>query len=192
MFARLRPRLARAGLHLFGWKAIGKRPDLPRMVITAYPHTSNWDLLVYLMVAWELGVPLSWMGKDALFRGPVGVVMRRLGGIGIRRDRRENVVEQMEKNFAAADELCLLIAAEGTRARTEYWKSGFYHIALAANVPISPAFIDYERKEAGFERLVHLTGDPKADMDELRDRYAGRVGRYPELQSPIRLREESV
>ena len=185
-------RFARICLGLGGWTVVGKKPDVPKMVITAYPHTSNWDLLVYVLTAWVLGIPLSWMGKDALFRGPTGVLMRLIGGIAIRRDRSENVVEQMKKNFAEREELCLLIAPEGTRGHVPYLKSGFYHIAVTAGVPIAPAFIDYARKEAGMGILVESSGDVREDMDRLREFYQGRVGRYPESVGELRLREEDA
>lgn len=183
-------RLARAGLRLFGWKAVGKRPDVPQMVVIAYPHTSNWDLPVYILVAWELGMPLSWMGKDALFRGLSGALLRRLGGIPITRDRSEDVVQQMKRHFEASDELCLVIAPEGTRSHVEYWKSGFYHIAVGAGVPLALAFIDYERKEAGIGPLVYPSGNSRSDMDVLREFYQGRVGRYQSSQGAVRLRDE--
>jgi 1-acyl-sn-glycerol-3-phosphate acyltransferase len=139
-----------------------------------------------------MGVPLAWMGKDALFRPPLGWALRALNGIPIHRDRRENVVEQMKRNFAEREELCLLIATEGTRSYVDYWKSGFYHIARAADVPLALAFIDYPRKEAGLGPLIHLSGDITRDMDQLRKFYEGRVGRFPDLQGEIRLREESA
>jgi 1-acyl-sn-glycerol-3-phosphate acyltransferase len=184
------PYLARICLRLAGWTVVGKKPDVPKMVITAYPHTSNWDLVVYILTAWVLGIPLSWMGKDVLFRGLSGVLLRPLGGIAIHRDRRENVVEQMKRNFSERDELCLLIAPEGTRSYVPHLKSGFYHIAVSAGVPIAPSFIDYARKEAGMLGLVEPTGDVRKDMDRLRELYRGRVARYPECVGEVRLREE--
>ena len=185
-------RLARFCLRIAGWTLVGKKPDVPKMVITAYPHTSNWDLALYLLSAWALGVPLAWMGKDALFRGPTGVVLRRLGGIGIRRDRSENVVAQMKRTFAERDELCLLIAVEGTRSHVPYLKSGFYHIARSAGVPIALGFLDYGRKQTGIGGLVEPTGDIRADMDRLRNFFDGRVGLYPERVGEMRLREEDA
>ncbi len=162
------------------------------MVITAYPHTSNWDFAIYLLSAWALGIPLAWMGKDALFRGPVGVVLRRLGGIGIRRDRNENVVAQMKRTFAERDELCLLIPVEGTRSHVPYLKSGFYHIAFTAGVPIAVSFMDYRRKESGIASLVEPTGDICADMDRLRNFFDSGSGLYPERAGEVRLREEDA
>jgi 1-acyl-sn-glycerol-3-phosphate acyltransferase len=182
--------IARALLRILGWRAVGVRPDVAKMVIVAYPHTSNWDLFFYLLVAWEMGVPLAWMGKDTLFRPPLGWLLSWLNGIPIHRDRRENVVEQMQRNFAERDELCLLIAAEGTRSYVEQWKSGFYHIARAADVPLALAFIDYPRRESGLGPLIYTSGDVSKDMDELRAFYDGRVGLYPEYQGRIRLHEE--
>ncbi|MFP6605907.1 MAG: 1-acyl-sn-glycerol-3-phosphate acyltransferase [Myxococcota bacterium] len=185
-------RLARFCLKLAGWTIVGKKPDVPKMVITAYPHTSNWDLLFYLLSAWALRVPLSWMGKESLFRGPAGVILRRLGGIAIRRDRNENVVAQMKRRFDERDELCLLIPLEGTRRYVPYLRSGFYHIAVTAGVPIALGFLDYGEKQAGIGGLVEPTGDVRRDMDGLRDFFDGRVGLYPECAGEVRLREEDA
>jgi 1-acyl-sn-glycerol-3-phosphate acyltransferase len=178
-------------LRLFGWQAIGALPSVRKMVLLGYPHTSSWDLLVYVLVAWRFGISLSWMGKEELFRGASGVLMRALNGIAVRRGRRENVVQQMARVFAERDELYLLIAPEGTRKRVDYLKSGFYQIARAANVPICPCFVDYERKRSGIGPLVYPSGDVKKDMDAIRAFYQeNAVGRHPELTGRFRLPEE--
>ena len=130
-------------------------------------------------------------GKEELFRGASGVLMRALNGISVRRGRRENVVQQMARAFAERDELYLLIAPEGTRKRVDYLKSGFYQIARAANVPIWPGFVDYERKRSGVGPLVYPSGDVKKDMDALRAFYReNAAGRHPELTGRFRLPEE--
>ena len=181
--------LARLCLRVVGWRTIGERPQVNKMIVIAFPHTSNWDLPLYVLTAWVFGIPLAWMGKDALFRGPLGVLMRALGGIAIFRDRRENVVQQMASRFAEEEELCLVIAIEGTRSYVDYVKSGFYQIALAAQVPLCTGFLDYERKEAGVGPLVYPTGDADEDMRALREFYAGKVARYPEQMGRIHLRD---
>ena len=179
---------ARLCLRAVGWRAIGVRPSVSKMVVIAFPHTSNWDLPLYILTAWVLGIPLAWMGKDALFRGPLGVVMRALGGVPIFRDRRENVVQQMAERFAEQDVLCLMIAIEGTRSYVDYVKSGFYQIALAAQVPLCPGFLDYERKESGLGPLLLPTGDVDEDLRVLSEFYASKVALRPELMGRIRLR----
>lgn len=183
-------RAARFCLRLAGWTVVGSKPDVPKMVIAGYPHTSNWDLLLYLLAAWALGIPLEWMGKEALFRGPGGALLRRLGGIPIRRDRRENTVAQMKRRFAERDVLCLVITPEGTRGHVLHLKSGFYHIALDAGVPIAVGFVDYARKEVGIAGVLEPTGDVRADLDRLRELWRGCVGLYPEAAGVVRLLEE--
>ncbi len=178
-------------LRLFGWQVIGVRPPVRKMVLLGYPHTSSWDLLLYVLVAWHFGISLSWMGKEELFRGALGPLMRALNGIPVRRGHRENVVQQMARAFAERDELYLLIAPEGTRKRVDYLKSGFYQIARAANVPICPGFVNYERKRSGCGPLVYPSRDTKKDMDALRAFYQDNAAAcYPELTGRFRLPEE--
>lgn len=183
--------LCRAFLRLTGWKVVGGPPDAPKCVVIAAPHTSNWDLVFMLAMAGALGIRVSWMGKDTIFRAPFGSIMRRLGGIPVRRHAAHNVVEQMVDAFGATDRLLLAIPAEGTRSKTDHWKSGFYHIARGANVPVVPSYLDYGRKQGGFAPPIVLTGDIPADMDRFRAVYAGVTGRRPTDQGPVRLREEA-
>ena len=180
----------RALLRLFGWKVDGVAPDAPKMVVIAAPHTSNWDFILMLLMAGALGLRISWMGKDALFRGPFGPIMRRLGGIPVERGAPQNLVEQMVDRFAAAERLVLAVPPEATRRAADYWKSGFYHIARGANVPVAPSILDYGRKTGGFGPTITLTGDVSADMDRFRAVYEGVAGKRPTYQGPIRLREE--
>ena len=184
--------IARLVLWVAGWKQLDPPPDAPRYVAIAAPHTSNWDLVLLLAVAWLNRVKLSWMGKHTLFRWPFGWLLRALGGIPIDRRSRHNVVEQMAEVFRRAKRLVLAIPPEGTRKRADYWKSGFYQIARLAGVPIVPGALDYGRKEASAGPLI-LPGEDTlaADMDRIRSFYAGKRGRFPELMGPIRLQEES-
>ena len=118
--------------------------------------------------------------------------MRRLGVIPVRRDSGEGLVEQMVDEFASSDRMALVIAPEGTRSRAEFWRSGFYHIARAAGVPLVMTFLDYAHKRAGVGGIVHLTGEIAADMDVIRDFYSGIEGKRPENQGPIVVREEGA
>jgi 1-acyl-sn-glycerol-3-phosphate acyltransferase len=185
-------RLAAWCLRAAGWTLVGPKPDAPKVILFGYPHTSNWDLVVYVLAAWALDVPLAWMGKHQLFRGPAGPLMQWLGGIPIHRDRRENVVSQMARAFDERGELYLVITPEGTRGRVDFLKSGFYHIALAARVPIALGLLDYATKRVGFGPLQHPSGDVHKDMDAIRAFYEGRVGLYPERAGRLRLREEDA
>lgn len=181
---------ARLVLRATGWETEGERPAPARFVLIAAPHTSNWDLLFLLALAERYGIRVSWMGKHSLFRGPMGPVMRALGGIAVRRHERRNMVEAMADEFAARERLCLVVPAEGTRGRTEYWKSGFYHIARAAGVPIVMGYLDYARRRGGFGPALLPSGDVAADMDHIRAFYSDKTGRYPDRFGPVRLREE--
>ena len=183
--------LARSFLWLTGWKAEGAPPDEARFVLVGAPHTSNWDLAYLLAIATVLDVKPSWMGKEALFFPPLGWLLRRLGGIPVVRHRQENVVAQMTRAFEAAESMVLTVAAEGTRKVTTHWKSGFYHIAQSAGVPIVLGYLDYSRRRGGFGPAVDATGDVRRDMDEIRRFYSDKVGRHPDQFGEIRLLEES-
>jgi 1-acyl-sn-glycerol-3-phosphate acyltransferase len=161
-------------------------------VLIAAPHTSNWDLAYLLAFAAIHDLRISFMMKHTVFRGPFGPLFRSLGGIPIRRHQRESLVKQMVEAFAARDEFVLVVPAEGTRARVETWKSGFYHIASEAGVPIVLSYLDYARKRGGFGPAVVPTGRYREDMDVIRDFYADKSGRHPELFAEPRIREEAT
>ena len=182
--------LARLSLRWSGWEAEGEKPAAEKYVLIAAPHTTNWDLFHLLSLAWFLGVKISWMGKEDLFRGPMGTVMRALGGIPVQRDRSTRLVDQMAAVFAASDSLVLTVPAEGTRSYVPYWKSGFYHIAREAQVPIVLGYLDYSRKRGGFGPELIPTGNVREDMEEVRAFYESIVGKYPEKFGAIRLKEE--
>lgn len=182
--------LARLVLRLTGWRLRDPVPTLRRYVLIAAPHTSNWDLLYLLALAWSAGVSVSWMGKHTLFPPLLGRVMRWLGGIPVRRERRNDLVSQLRELFRERSDLILVVPAEGTRDRVEYWKSGFYRIALASDVPVVPGYLHYPTRCGGFGAPLHLSGDIARDMDALRSFYADKVGRHPESAGPVRLREE--
>ena len=184
------PFLASLFLRLSGWEAEGEKPSAKKYVLIAAPHTSNWDLFYVLALAWMLGVKISWMGKHTLFRGPMGSVMRALGGVPVRRERSGNLVDQMADAFAGAGSLVLTVPAEGTRGYVPYWKSGFYHIARKAQVPIVLGYLDYARNRGGFGPELIPTGNVREDMDEIRAFYADVAGKHPESFGEIRLKEE--
>jgi 1-acyl-sn-glycerol-3-phosphate acyltransferase len=168
----------------------GTLPALAKAVVVAAPHTSNWDLPLMLAVAWTLGVEPSWLGKQELFGKPFGWLMRALGGIPVDRTARGNMVEQVARRFASADQLFLVVPPSGTRSRAAHWKSGFYHIARVAQVPIVCAFLDYRRKVGGIGPTIEVRGHAAVDMPAIRDFYATVTARYPALVTPARLLEE--
>ncbi len=182
--------LGRAFLRLTGWRSEGAPPEAERYVMIAAPHTSNWDLVFMLAIAWVYGLRISWMGKAQIFRAPFGRLMRRLGGVPVRRDRAANMVDQMVAAFAATDRLILAVPPEGTRGKAPHWRSGFYHIAAAAGVPVATGFLDYARKVGGFGPTIDLTGDITSDMDRLRAFYQGIEGKRPQRAGAIRLAAE--
>jgi 1-acyl-sn-glycerol-3-phosphate acyltransferase len=143
-----------------------------------------------LAVSWVLGVRPSWLGKRELFQGPLGWVLRRLGGIPVDRAVRGNVVQEAIARLDSTERLFLVIPPSGTRSRARHWKSGFYHVARGAGVPILCAFLDYGRRTGGIGPVLSPTGNVPADMERLREFYGGITGRYPENATPVRLAEE--
>lgn len=186
----MRRRLSAALLTLLGWKRQVEDPVPDRAVIIAAPHTSNWDFFLLLLFAWSFDVRLSFVGKHTLFMGPMGPIMRMFGGIPVDRSKPGGLVGQLSNEIAEAARIGLVIPAEGSRSRRDYWKSGFYRIAEVSGVPISLSFLDYERKLGGFGPCFSPSGDLKRDMDRIRAFYADKKGLNPELFGPIRLREE--
>ena len=184
--------LARAFLAMTGWKPDGIRPEPRQFILIAAPHTTNWDFPYLLAFAEYFELEISWMGKHTLFKWPFGTIMRALGGIPVQRHKRGKLVESLAALFDAYPDLGLVVPAEGTRARVDDWKSGFYHIARAAQVPIVMSYLDYSQKRGGFGPAFHPSGDVRKDMDAVRAFYEGKQGKYPELFGPIRLREEEA
>lgn len=187
---RIRRYLARLFLAATGWRAEGSRPDACHYVLIAAPHTTNWDFPYLLAFAEHFGIRIAWLGKASLFRAPFGGLMRRLGGIPIERDRSERRVEAIARLFAGRDELGLVVPVEATRSRSEHWRSGFYHIARTAGVPVVMSYLDYARRCGGIGPSFLPTGDVTRDMELVRAFYADKQGRYPEKFGPVRLREE--
>lgn len=189
---RFRRWLARLFLAATGWKPDGERPAPRQYVLIAAPHTTNWDFPYLLAFAEHFGMRISWLGKASLFRPPFGGIMRALGGIPIERSRSENRVAAMARVFDRHEDLGLVVPAEATRSRAEYWKSGFYYIALTAGVPIVMSYLDYAKKRGGIGPAFMPTGDVARDMQAVRAFYADKQGKYPASFGPVRLREESA
>jgi len=178
---------ARFILKLLGWRLLDL-PQLPaKAVVIAYPHTSNWDFPVTLLALAALPYGAHWVGKDSMFRGPLGPIMRALGGIEVNRRERTGFVERIADEFRQRENFHLIIATEGTRSRQAGWKSGFYRIALAAGVPVIMSVVDYARREVGLLSSIVLSGGEDADMAKIAACYEGRQGFHPENASPIRL-----
>ncbi|MES2841559.1 MAG: lysophospholipid acyltransferase family protein [Pseudomonadota bacterium] len=166
-------------LRLTGWRVEGALPaHALRSVLIAAPHTSNWDLPYTLMVAFALRLNIRWMGKHSIFRAPFGGVMRWLGGIEVNREQSNNLVAASAKAIRESDgPLQLIVPPEGTRSKTRYWKTGFYHIAREAQVPIVMAYMDYAHKRSGLGPVFEPTGDVEADMATIKAFYAPFKGK---------------
>jgi 1-acyl-sn-glycerol-3-phosphate acyltransferase len=174
----------------FGWRVVGKAPHAKKYVLIAAPHTSNWDFPFTMAVARILGVKIRFLGKDSLFRFPFKTFFTAFGGISVDRSKANGTVEALVNLFNQHDELVVVIPVEGSRSKGKRWKSGFYHVARGANVPVALGWLDYKKKEGSIGHLVHLTGDVKKDMDLIRAFYAGISGKFPEKFTPPMLVEE--
>lgn len=159
---------AKAALFFSGWHVEGTLPLLPKFVIVGAPHTSNWDFLLMLALGLVLRANLHFMGKAELFRSPLGAFFRWCGGIPVERSKSTGLVEQMVKRFQTSDQFILAIAPEGTRERVAQWKSGFYHIAQGAGVPIVAVFVDAEHKVIGLGKEFPLSGEAETDVENIR------------------------
>jgi len=162
-----------------GWRAVGTPPPGGRYVLVAAPHTSNWDFVYFLGLAESLGIDPHFMAKDSLFRWPIGGFMRDMGGISVNRSGGRDMVGAMIDEFARRDRFVLTIAPEGTRSKVRAWRSGFYHIAMGAGVPIVLGFMDYAKRVGGLGPAIMPTGDYRADMMRIAQTYRDVTPRHP-------------
>ncbi|WP_312602829.1 1-acyl-sn-glycerol-3-phosphate acyltransferase [Acinetobacter schindleri] len=178
--------LAEKALKLMGWETDNHWPEnLSQCVMIAAPHTSNWDALYARLALKVLGVNVRITIKDSYMQFPLGPFVRAMGGIGIDRrpkqagEPRPSMVQVMTDLFKQHPELVMLVTPEGTRARQEQWKTGFYYVAVNAGLPIALAYMDYEQKKAGVGKIIHPTGNFEEDMAEIMDFYAGIQAKFP-------------
>lgn len=175
-------RITRALAILFmafiGWRIGGNVPDLHKFIIVGAPHTSNWDFILVIATASALGIRISWMAKHSLFKGPMGPVFRWMGGIPIDRRATHGVVGENIEAFKRRDKLILCITPEGTRSLVKKWKSGFYQIALGANVPILLAGFDYKNKVIDLGPMVKPSGNYEKDLERIKTHYATIQGKH--------------
>lgn len=172
---------SRLTLRLLGWRTEGMTPEeiaaYPKYVLIAAPHTSNWDFPITLMLCFVLRLRPYWMAKSSLFVWPIGWLSRWLGGIAIDRSASNNTVQNTVNAFAARERLAVIVAPEGTRGKVTHWKTGFYHMAQGAGVPIALAYLDFKRKRGGLGRMFQPSGDIGADMAEIQLFYSGISGK---------------
>jgi 1-acyl-sn-glycerol-3-phosphate acyltransferase len=186
-------RVANWLIRLIGWKVVGTWPPVKQSVFIVAPHTSNWDFPVGLCAGFSSGILLAWpygfMMKDVLSRGPLGPIMRWLGGLPIDRSSPNAVVDQMAQVFDEREEFILAVTPEGTRSLRPHWRSGFYYIALKAEVPVVPVAFDYRLKEVGLGEPMTLSGDREADTEVFRRFYQGVTPKRPDKFGPVKFRD---
>jgi 1-acyl-sn-glycerol-3-phosphate acyltransferase len=179
---------ARLILRLLGWTCVDIASRPPRAVLVAYPHTSNWDFPLGLLVRAALGLNIRWVGKDALFRGPLGPPMRALGGIPVNRSSPADFIDRIAAELRTGPPCLLAIAPEGTRSYVPGWKTGFHRIARAAQVPLVAGTIDYSQRRIGLLAVIETHEDIDTDLAALAELYSNSRGLRPELAGPIRRR----
>jgi 1-acyl-sn-glycerol-3-phosphate acyltransferase len=184
--------LARAVLRLAGWRLLFNGLPARQGVLIVYPHTSNWDFPVAMLAKWAVGLQVTFWGKDTLFKLPLfGRWLRWLGGVPVDRRSANGIVGQMASALTAAREngdfMWLALSPEGTRKYSAAWRSGFYHVAQQAGVPLALVYLDYREREIGVQHFLRLTGDVPADMAAIASVLSGRSGRNPVQAAPIRL-----
>lgn len=197
MIARWIVRLVSYPVMLFwyaaGWRVQGQMPDIDKYVFVFAPHTSNWDYVHMIPLALYFRRKPSTMVKHTAFKGPFGWFVRAIGGIPVDRTQSTQVVEQIAEHIHREKRIVIVIAPEGTRRKTDHWKSGFYYIAQQANVPIVLGYLDYRRKIGGAGPTIYPTGDIEGDIAQIRAFYAEHgYGLYPEKASEIRLKTRSA
>jgi 1-acyl-sn-glycerol-3-phosphate acyltransferase len=175
-------------LRLFGWKSSFVWPPEPKGIIIVYPHTSNWDFPIGLTFRIANDLPANWIGKAEMFSKPFSGLLERLGGIPVDRRRSRGFVDALVQEFRRRDWMWVAITPEGTRSHTDHFKSGFYQLALAADVPVALAYIDYATRTVGMDTYVRFTGDEERDLDVIRKFYSTKRGHRPELAGDIRFK----
>jgi 1-acyl-sn-glycerol-3-phosphate acyltransferase len=187
----IRRLLARTFWAFSRWTLVSaSAPSRPTVLIGA-PHTSNWDFVLMLAIAWRLGIDVHWLGKKSLFRGWRGPLMRGLGGIPVDREDPARIVNEVVDQVHAGEVFGLVVTPDGTRGGNTHWKSGFYRIARATGMPVTLGFVDRTTMTTGLGPTLDLTGDVAADMDRIRAFYADKAGLRPEGRTEPRLREEA-
>lgn len=170
--------VGRSVLRLGGWRMLGDFPAHRKLVILVAPHSSGFDAIWGLAAKLALGLRLVFMGKQELFRGPVGWLLRRMGAMPVDRANAHGVVDQIVARFAQSDTMWFVLAPEGTRKHVQQWKTGFWHIARDAGVPVLCAYFDYPSRTIGIGETFEMTADLKADMARVRDYYRPFRGKH--------------
>lgn len=186
----MRQRLARGIVRLMRYRMVGEVPQTG--ILVGAPHTSNWDFITMLLVMWHDGAHPRVLVKKQLFKGPLGWVLKALGGVPLDRDDAGSVVRDLVAEAGSGNPFRLIIAAEGTRGRGEFWKSGFLRLSKETGLPITLAFFDPPTRTMGFGPTFHASDDVAADMDIVREFFADKHGIKPKNATPPLLREEAT
>jgi 1-acyl-sn-glycerol-3-phosphate acyltransferase len=172
--------ISRFILRCFGWHTNAVLPEeIVKAVVIVAPHTSYRDFVIGRMTFWSSRLKIRVLIKKEVFVGPLGWLLRHLGGVPVARGQKNNMVDQVADLFRNNETMVVVITPEGTRRRVKHWKKGFYQIAMAANVPIALAFIDYGTKTGGIGPLFYPTGNYEADIINIMDFYKDKKGRHP-------------
>lgn len=178
-------------LAIRGWTIVGQLPDLKKYVIIVAPHTSNWDFFIFLALKFSLRTQVNFVGKHTIFVWPVNGILRKLGGRPVDRSKSHNMVDAIADMIKQNDEFIFALSPEGTRSFKDHWKSGFYYIALKAEVPIQLCFIDMTDKTIGFGPLITPCGDIEKDQQVIKEFYQDKKGINPELMSRIEFKTKN-
>jgi 1-acyl-sn-glycerol-3-phosphate acyltransferase len=174
-------KLSKLILRLFGWNTNGALPPgVPKAVVISAPHTSYWDFVIGRFTFWAIHVNIRFLIKKEVFRFPLGLLLKKLGGLPVERDTANTMVDQVVRMFRENESLIVVITPEGTRRRVDKWKRGFYTIAMRANVPIALSYINYANKTGGIGPVIHPSGDYEKDLKFIEDFYRDKVGKHPE------------
>jgi 1-acyl-sn-glycerol-3-phosphate acyltransferase len=186
----IRHAVARVALGAVRWKTVGEVPS--RGILVGAPHTSNWDWVLTMLLAWDSRVQIRLLVKESFFKGPLAPIMRWTGAVELDRADPGGTIRRLLADAETDETFLLGIAAEGTRSKGDYWKSGFYRISQQTGIPITLAFVDKPSRTVGWGPTFAPTGDVSADMDRIRAFYADKSGLKPELATEPRLREEGA
>ncbi len=190
MLAKILYKLAYWVMRLKGWTFHGERPKDRKFILLGAPHTSNWDFILTWALMSYFDLPLKYFVKDQIFKGPLKPFFISMGAMPIDRSRRLNMVERTIEAFQENDDIVIGILPEGTRKYVEHWKSGFYHIAQGAKVPLILAGVDGVNKKLILLDRFETTGDIQADMEKLAEIFGDIKGMVPEFSGPVRLKAQ--
>lgn len=172
---------------MMGWKLDEQLPAHKRYVLIAYPHTSNWDFVLGMLAKWSMNLPLNWVAKHSMFWGPFKPLFIAMGGVPLNREKSSGFIQKNIELFAQREHFVLGLMPEGTRSKTDRWKTGFYHIAHGANVPVVLAYLDYKNKTLGIGAMLQPSGDIHADFEIIKAFYQDKTGYRPDNQSDMRI-----